>query len=128
MSGPTNVLWYSSVAIQFLFCLHLFWTKLAKKHPVFTLYLACAVLRSFVAMQFKPFSNGALPRSYTYFWLWTEPVLLLLQIGIAFEVHAKLCKDNASIARHARPLLLFGLLTAVVFAALPVHAELRTLN
>jgi hypothetical protein len=128
MSGPTNVLWYSSVAIQFLFCLHLLWTKLAKKHPIFTLYLACAVLRSLGAMQFTPFPDGALPRSYTYFWLWTEPILLLLQIGVAFEVHAALWKDNAAISKSARPLLVFGLLTALVFAALPVRAELRNFN
>jgi hypothetical protein len=125
MTGPTNILWYSSVAVQFLFCAHLLWTRLFRKHPIFTLYLGCAVLRSLGAVHFTVYASGALPLSYTYFWLWTEPVLLLLQIGVAFEVHASLWKDYRTIARSARPLLVFSLLTAVVFAALPVSAELR---
>jgi hypothetical protein len=125
MTGPTNVLWYSSVAIQFLFCANLLWTRLAKKHPIFTLYLGCAVLRSLGAVQFHPNANGAFTRSYTYFWLWTEPILLLLQIGVAFEVHAGLWKEYQGIIKSARPLLVFSLLTAFLFAALPLSAELR---
>ena len=125
MSGPTNILWYSSVATQFLFCLHLVWTRLARKHPLFTLYLGCSVLRSLAAMRFTVMAGGALPRSYTYFWLWTEPVLLLLQIGVALEVHAGLWKDRVSIVKVARPLLLVSLLAALLFASLPVGAELR---
>lgn len=125
MSGPTNILWYSSIAIKVLFCLHMLWTRLAKKHPVFTLYLACSVLRSLAAMQFPVMADGALPKSYTYFWLWTEPLLLLLQAGVALEVHAALWKGFQAIAKSARPLLLFALLTALLFAALPLSAEIR---
>jgi hypothetical protein len=128
MTGPTNILWYSSVAIQFLFCVHLLWTRLAKKHPIFTLYLGCAVLRSVVAMQFTVLADGALPVSYTYFWLWTEPVLLLLQLGVALEVNGALWKEYQAIAKSARPLLLFSLLTALLLAALPVSSELRRLS
>jgi hypothetical protein len=124
MAGPTNVLWYSSVAIQFLFCTHLLWTRLAKKHPVFTLYLGCSVLRSLGALHYTLKASGALPVSYTYFWLWTEPILLLLQMGVALEVHAGLWKEYGTFARSTRPLLVFALLTALVFAALPVRAEL----
>ena len=124
MAGPTNILWYSSVAIQLLFCMHLLWTRLAKNHPIFTLYLGCSVLRSLGAMHYTVNAGGALPMSYTYFWLWTEPVLLLLQIGVALEVHTGLWKEHAGLVRSARPLLVFALLTALVFAALPVGAEL----
>jgi len=124
MTGPTNILWYSSVGVQFLFCVHLLWTRLAKKHPVFTLYLGCAVLRSLCAMQFPVLPNGALPVSYTYFWLWTEPVLVLLQMGVALEVHAGLWREYGAIAKSARPLLVFALLTALLFAALPLAAEI----
>ena len=87
MSEPTNIFWYSSVAVQFFFCVHLLWTRLAKNHPIFTLYLGAAVLRSLVAIKYTVAANGALPLSYTYFWLWSEPVLLLLQIAVALEVH-----------------------------------------
>jgi hypothetical protein len=125
MSEPTNILWYSAVAIKLLFCVYLVWTRVAKKHRVFTLYLACSVLRSLIAVQFPVMAHGGLPESYTYFWLWTEPALLLLQIGVALEVHAALWKDYQTVARSARPLLLFSLLTALLFAALPVTAELR---
>ena len=125
MTGPTNILWYSSVAVQSLFCLHLLWTRLAKRHPVFTLYLACSVLRSLAAMHYPVLEDGSLPLSYTYFWLWTEPMLLLLQIGLALEVHSALWEDHRTIARSARPLLIFSLLTALVFAALPLGVELR---
>ena len=124
MVGPTNVLWYSSVAVQFLFCAHLLWTRLAKQHPIFTLYLGCAVVRSLGAVHYTIGSDGALPISYTYFWLWTEPILLLLQIGVALEVHAGLWREYGSMVRSARPLLVFSLLTALLFAALPVRAEL----
>lgn len=125
MTGPTNILWYSAVAIKLLFCLYLVWTRLAKQHPIFTLYLGCAVLRSLGAMQFPALADGALTQSYTYFWLWTEPVLLLLQVGVALEVHGALWKDYHALARSARPLLLFSLLTALLLAALPASAEIR---
>jgi len=125
MDGPTNVLWYSSVAVRFLFCAHLLWTRLAKAYPIFTLYLSCTVLRSVSAVHFMEGSrDGALPISYTYFWLWTEPVLILLQIGVALEVHAALWREYGAVIRSARSLLLFSLLTSLVFAALPVRAEL----
>jgi hypothetical protein len=125
MDGPTNVLWYSSVAVRFLFCAHLLWTRLARAYPVFTLYLGCTVLRSIAAVHFMEGSrDGALPISYTYFWLWTEPLLMLLQIGVALEVHASLWREYRVMIRSARSLLLFGLLTALLSAALPVRAEL----
>ena len=125
MTSATNLLWYSAVAIKFLFCLYLVWTRLAKKHPMFTLYLGCAVLRSLGAMQFPAMQDGALNQSYTYFWLWTEPLLLLLQVGVALEVHGALWKDYETIAKSARPLLLFSLLTALLLAALPASEEIR---
>jgi hypothetical protein len=124
MSEPTNILWYSAVAIKLLFCVYLVWTRVAKKHRLFTLYLACSVLRSLIAVQFPAMADGALPQSYTYFWLWTEPILLLLQIGVALEVHAALWKDYQTIARSARPLLFFALLTALLLAALPASGEI----
>jgi hypothetical protein len=125
MSEPTNLFWYSSVVVQLLFCMHLLWTRLARKHPIFTLYLGCSVVRSLIAVQFTVASNGALPRGYTYFWLWSEPVLLLLQIAVALEVHAGMWKEQADVVKPARTLLYFSLLTAVVFAAIPMKAELR---
>ena len=123
MAGPTSVLWYSSVAVQFLFCLHLLWTRLAKQYPIFTLYLGCAVLRSLGAMHYTVGVSGYLPISYTYFWLWTEPVLLLLQIGVALEVHAAMWRQYAGVVRSARAILLFSLLAALMFAAVPLKAE-----
>jgi hypothetical protein len=116
--------WYSSVTVQLLFCAHLLWTGLARKHPVFTLYLGCAVARSLAAFYFTVGFNGALPLSYTYFWLWSEPVLLMLQIAVTLEVHTAMWKEYASVVKPARPMLSFLLLTAVVFAAIPVKAEL----
>jgi hypothetical protein len=124
MSEPTNLFWYSSVTVQLLFCAHLLWTGLAKQHPVFTLYLGCAVGRSLAAFYFAAGHGSVLPVSYTYFWLWSEPVLLLLQIAVTLEVHAGMWKEYASVVRPARPILFFLLLTAIVFAALPVKAEL----
>jgi hypothetical protein len=125
MSGPINLFWYSSVAVQLLFCIHLLWTRLAKNYPIFTLYLGCSVLGSLLAMFFMRGASGArLPLSYTYFWLWTEPILLLLQIAVALEVHARLWAKHASMVRPAQPLLFFSLLSALVFAAIPLKAEL----
>jgi hypothetical protein len=125
MLDTTNVLWYSSIAVEFLFCLYLVWTKLAKSYPVFTSCLGCSVLRSLAAIYYMRGSVGALlPLKYTYFWLWTEPFWLLLQIAVAFEVHAKMWKDYGGVLRQTRPLLLFALLTALVSAGIPVKAEL----
>jgi hypothetical protein len=125
MAGPTNVLWYSSVAVQLLFCVHLVWSGLAKKHPIFTVYLGCSVLSSVFALYFMSGANGSLlPLSYTYFWLWAEPILLLLQIAVALEVHSALWKEYASMVQPVRPLLLFALLMAIVAAAVPLKVEL----
>jgi hypothetical protein len=125
MSEPTNLFWYSSVAVQFFFCIHLLWTRLAKIHPVFTLYLGCCVVRSLIAMRFTVAPNGALPLSYTYFWLWSEPVLLLLQIAVTLEVLTGIWKEHSAVVAPARTLLFFALVSAIAFAALPVSAELR---
>lgn len=125
MSGPINLFWYSSVAVQLLFCIHLVWTRLAKNYPIFTLYLACSVVGSLAAMFFMRGAQGArLPLSYTYFWLWTEPLLLLLQIAVALEVHSRMWAEHSSMVRQARPLLYFALMVALVFAAIPLKAEL----
>ncbi|HEY6391084.1 MAG TPA: hypothetical protein VIX89_07395 [Bryobacteraceae bacterium] len=124
MSDPTNLFWYSSVAVQFLLCAHLVWTKLARRHPIFTLYLACSVARSLVAVHYTVASNGALPLSYTYFWLWSEPLLQMLQIAVALEVHGGMWKEQAAIVRPARTLLFAALVTAIIFAAFPLKLEL----
>jgi hypothetical protein len=124
MIDTTNVLWYSSITVQFLFCLYLVWTRLAKMYPVFTACLGCDVVRSLAAMYFMRGAVGAfLPLSYTYFWLWSEPLWLALQIALAFEVHQKIWSEHASVLRQTRPLLLFALLTALVAAAVPLRSE-----
>jgi hypothetical protein len=124
MIDTSDVLWYSTLAVQTLFCAYLVWTHLAKNYPTFTASLGCGVLRSFAAMYFMKGAVGALlPLSYTYFWLWSEPFWLLLQIAVAFEVHAKIWKENASVLRHTRPLLLFALVTALAAAAIPLRTE-----
>jgi len=124
MAEPTKLFWYSSVAVQFLFCAHLLWTGLARKHPIFTLYLGCAVLRSFGAVIFALGYDGALPLSYTYFWLWSEPILIILQIAVTLEVHSGIWKDNTAVAKPVRTFLFFLLLMAILFAAIPLKAEL----
>jgi len=124
MSEPTNLFWYSSVTVQLLFCAHLLWTGLAKRNPIFTLYLGCAVVRSVGAFYFTAGFGSVLPISYTYFWLWSEPVLLLLQIAVTLEVHSGMWKEYEHVVRPPKPVLFFLLLTAIVFAAVPVKAEL----
>src|SRR5271154_4748748 len=115
MIDTTNVLWYSSISVQFLFCVYLVWTGLGKGYPTFTACLGCAVLRSLAAMYFMRGAVGALlPLSYTYFWLWSEPFWLLVQIAVAFEVHTKIWKEHASVLWQTRALLLFALVTALI--------------
>jgi hypothetical protein len=124
MMDTTNVLWYSEICVQFLFCLYLIWTRLAKTYPMFTACLGWDVLQSLAATYFMKGAVGArLPLSYTYFWLCAQPVWLLLQIAVAFEVHTKIWKEHASILRPTRALLLFALLTALVAAAVPLRSE-----
>jgi hypothetical protein len=48
----------------------------------------------------------------------------MLQIAVTLEVHAAMWKEYASIVKPARPMLYFLLLTAIVFAAVPMKAEL----
>src|ERR1700694_2734092 len=103
MSGPLNLFWYSSVAV----------------------YLVFSVVASLASVFFMRGPEGArLPLSYTYFWLWPEPILLLLQIAVALEVHSALWKEYASMVQPVRPLLLFALLMAIVAAAVPLKVEL----
>jgi hypothetical protein len=124
MIDTTNVLWYSTLVVQSLFCAYLIWTHLAKSYPTFTTSLGCGVLRSLGAMYYMQGAIGArLPLSYTYFWLWSEPFWLLLQIAVAFEVHAKIWKEHASVLRQTRPLLVFAVFTALVAAAIPLRTE-----
>jgi hypothetical protein len=124
MIDTTNVLWYSSISVEFLFCLYLIWTRLAKYYPVFTFCLGCSVLKSLAAMYFMRGAVGPrLPLSYTYFWLWSQPFWLLLQVALALEVHAKMWKDYREVMRQTRPLLLFALVTALLAAAIPLRSE-----
>jgi hypothetical protein len=75
-------------------------------------------------MYFMRGAMGArLPLSYTYFWLWSEPIWLLLQIAVALEVHTRIWQDHASVLRQTRPLLVFALSTALVAAAIPLRSE-----
>ena len=125
MLDTTNLLWYGSIAVEFLFCVYLIWTDIARTYPIFSACLGCSVLRSLAAMYFMRGAVGArLPLGYTYFWLWSEPFWLLLQLAVALEVHTKMWKDHHSVLRQTRPLLLFALLTALVSAGIPVRAEL----
>jgi hypothetical protein len=124
MLDTTNVLWYGEIAVELLFCLYLLWTQLARIHPIFTLCLGCSVIRSLAAMYFMRGAVGQrLPLVYTYFWLCSEPIWLLLQIAVAMEVHTKIWKEHASVLRQTRPLLLFALITALVAAAIPLRSE-----
>jgi hypothetical protein len=124
MLDTTNLLWYSSIAVQCLFCLHLIWTKVAKSYQVFTLCLAYSVLRSLAAIYFMRGAVGPrLPLKYTYFWLWSEPFWLLLLMAVAWEVHTKMWRDHRDVLRQTRPLLVFALLTAITAAAIPVRLE-----
>src|SRR5580692_10163753 len=124
MLDTTNVLWYGEVTVEFLFCVYLVWTHLARIHPVFTACLGYSVLRSLAAMYFMRGAMGArLPLSYTYFWLWSEPFWLLLQIAVALEVHARMWKGHRAVLRQTRPLLWFAVLLALVSAAIPLRSE-----
>ncbi len=125
MIDTTNVLWYISLTVQSVFCIYLCWTRLVKSYPAFTICLACSVIRALAAMYFMRGAIGArLPISYTYFWLWSEPFWLLLQLAVALEVHTKMWKQYAAVLSQTRPLLLFALLTALVSAGIPIRTEL----
>ena len=125
MIDTTNLLWYSEISVEFLFCVYLIWTKVAKYYPVFTLCLASSVLRSVAAMHFMRGTavRPHLPLSYTYFWLWTEPFWLILQVALALEVHTKMWRDYRAVLRRTCPLLIVALLIALVAAAIPLRSE-----
>jgi len=129
MTGSDSVFWYISVAVQFCFCLYLLSTRIAKNLPFFTIYLGTSVVGSLGAIYFMRGAHGPyLPLSYTYYWVWVEPLLLLLRSAVALEVNGSLWKQHADVARAARPLLIFALLTAIVFATVPLIAELSRYN
>jgi hypothetical protein len=125
MLDTTKLLWYGSIAVELLFCFHLIWSKLAKSYPVFTACLGVTVVRALAAIYFMRGASGPrLPLVYTYYWLWSEPFWLMLQIAVALEVHNKMWKDHREVVRQTRPLLLFGLLTALTAAAIPLRSEI----
>ncbi len=124
MLDTTNLLWYGSIAVEFLFCLHLIWTRLAKSYPIFTSCIGYSVVRSLAAIYFMRGAVGPrLPLSYTYFWLWDEPFWLLLQAAVAWEVHSKMWAEHRDVLRKTRPLLVFVLVTALTAAAIPLRSE-----
>lgn len=124
MLDTTNLLWYSSILVELLFCLYLIWTKLSKMYPIFTICLGFSVARSIAAIYFMSGGVGPrLPLKYTYFWLVDEPFWLVLQAAVAWEVHSKMWADHREVVRKTRPLLLFALLTAFTAAAIPARAE-----
>jgi len=124
MLDTTNLLWYGEITVEFLFCLYLVWTQVAKLYPVFTVCIGCSVVRSLAAMYFMRGAVGPrLPLVYTYFWLWSEPIWLLLQVAVAWEVHTKMWKDHRELLQRTRSLLLFALLTALTAAAIPLRSE-----
>jgi len=124
MIDTTNVVWYSEITVQLLFCAYLVWTQLARTYPTFTVCVGCDVLRSLAAIYFMRGAVGArLPLSYTYFWLWSEPFWLLLQIAVALEVHKRIWKEHPSILKQTRLVLLFALLAALVAAGIPLRSE-----
>jgi len=126
MLDTTNLLWYSSVVVELLFCLYLIWIGLAKSFPVFTSFMALSVLASLGAIYFvHGASADRLPLSYTYYWLCVQPLLLVGQIAVALEVHSSLWKGHEPIVRQARSLIVFALLTALVAATLPIRVELK---
>src|SRR5271156_5971183 len=103
MLDTTNLLWYGSIAVELLFCLHLIWTQLARSYPVFTVCLAASVARALAAIYFMRGAVGPrLPLGYTYFWLWSEPFWLILQIGVALEVHTKMWNEHREVVRQTR--------------------------
>jgi hypothetical protein len=125
MLDTTNLLWYGEITVEFLFCLYLVWTQLAKSYPIFTVCLGASVLRSLAALYFMRGALGPrLPLVYTYFWLWSEPFWLLLQVAVAWEVQTKMWKDQREVLRQTRPLLVFALLTALTAAAIPLRSEI----
>lgn len=125
MLDTTNLLWYSSIGVQFLFCLYLIWTRLARAYPTFTVYLALSVAASLGAIYFMRGADGPrLPLAYSYYWLCAEPIVLLAQVAVTLEVHAAMWRGHESVVRQTRPLLLFSLLTALVAAGIPVRTEL----
>ena len=58
MIDTTNVVWYSAISVQFLFCLYLVWTQLAQTYPMFTACLGCAC-SSLAALYFMRGAAGA---------------------------------------------------------------------
>jgi hypothetical protein len=125
MLDTTNLLWYGSIVVELLFCLHLISTKIAKTYPIFSTSLGVSVLRSLAAIYFMRGAVGPrLPLAYTYFWLWDEPFWLVLQVAVVWEVHTKMWSDHREVLRKTRPLLIFALLTALTAAAIPLRSEL----
>jgi hypothetical protein len=125
MLDTTNVLWYSSISVQFFFCVYLIWTGLGRSYPLFTSYLAISVVGSLLGIYFMRGAIGPrLPLSYTYYWLCAEPVLLLSQIAVAFEVHRAMWKGHEAVVRQTFPLLWAALGVALISAAIPVRSEL----
>jgi hypothetical protein len=123
MLDTTNLVWYGSIGVELLFCLYLIWTKLARSYPMFTTCLAASVVRSLAAMYFMRGAVGArLPLTYTYFWLWSEPFWLLLQISVVLEVHTKMWNEHREVVRQTRPLLMFALLIALMAAGIPLRS------
>ena len=75
MIDTTNVLWYSSISVQFLFCVYLVWTRLAKGYPSLRGLSGCfgGSRRSARSISCEEPSGPVFLLAYTYYWLWLSP-------------------------------------------------------
>lgn len=128
MFSVTRALWYASLIVQGALIARLFWTRLSATYPFFTTYLIAAMTRSVFASVYQTGRNGALPLDYTYFWMATEPISLLLQAAVTWEIHIQLTAAEPRNGAVGRRVLLLALLAAIIVAALPFKAELSRIG
>ena len=115
----TEFIWYGSIGVQAALIARLMSAGLSREFPFFTSYLVISLTRTVLsAVAYPPASNGALPLAYTYFWLWTEPISLVLQTAVALEVHGAISSKEDG--RTARRILYIALAAAALVATAPL--------
>jgi len=111
-----NLLWWLGIGLKFLLCVLVFYRRLYKRLPLFSLYAVFLVVEvSAVWLVYRVWGYRSFPAWYTYWW--ASAVVLIAR----FLVVAELCWTSLSTYRAiwplVRKLLIFIAVVALSYAA-----------
>jgi hypothetical protein len=111
-------LWWMATGGEIVAFLKLVSSKLVTVYRCFSIYLIAIAIRSLVLMQLPVHGTA-----YTSFWMYSEPVIWLLQIGIVVELYSLVLNHYSGLQRIRLQVLNAILALAVLVSALTLYLD-----